>query len=186
MAVSTLPIELGAITLRAFERDDFEQFCDYRLHPDVARYMRWSPDDRKQARTALRDRIKNHAIQGPGDRLCPAVVDTATGALIGELMLAWKPDDNRQGEIGFALHPDHHGKGFARTAATELLRIGFDELELHRIMGGCDPRNGPSATLMTRLGMHPEAHLREVELIKGEWCDELVFGLLAAEWHAGT
>jgi RimJ/RimL family protein N-acetyltransferase len=184
MPVPMLPIDLGVISLRAFERDDYEQFCAYRCRPDVARYMRWSPDDRKQARTALRDRVKHHTLQSPGDRLCPAIIDTATGQVIGELMLAWKPDDNRQGEIGFALHPDHQGKGYAQTAAGELLRVGFDEVGLHRIAGGCDPRNGPSAALMTRLGMHREAHLREVEFIKGEWCDELVFAIVGSEWRA--
>jgi RimJ/RimL family protein N-acetyltransferase len=187
--VPTLPIELNtksgaAITLRAFTDGDFEQFCAYRCLPEVARYVPWPPDDRHDARIALTKRIKNRSLEHPGDLLTPAIIDAASGALVGEVMLAWDANEHRQGEVGFALHPDHHGLGFAYAAAAAMLRIGFAGIGLHRIRGACDPRNVPSAGLLTRLGMRQEAHLREFEFSKGEWCDELVFGLLATEWSA--
>jgi len=31
--------------------------------------------------------------------------------------------------------------------------------------------------------MRREAHLRENELVKGEWTDELVYAMLASEWR---
>jgi RimJ/RimL family protein N-acetyltransferase len=37
--------------------------------------------------------------------------------------------------------------------------------------------------VLERLGMRREAHLRENEFIKGEWCDELVYAMLASEWR---
>jgi len=183
-----LPIELrpregAVITLRAFEPADYEQLCAYRCLPEVARYVPWPPNDRADARIALDKRIANRTLEQPGDMLTPAIVDNATGTIVGEVMLAWDATEHRQGEIGFALHPDHHGRGIARTAATEMLRIGFDEVGLHRIRGGCDPRNGRSAGLLTRLGLRQEARLREFQFRKGEWLDELVFAILAAEWR---
>ncbi|HTX83597.1 MAG TPA: GNAT family protein [Streptosporangiaceae bacterium] len=45
-----------------------------------------------------------------------------------------------------------------------------------------DTRNTASARLVTRVGMRQEAHLVENERFKGEWTDELDFGLLASEW----
>jgi RimJ/RimL family protein N-acetyltransferase len=175
-----LPIELGAITLRPFEPDDFEQFCAYWCLPEVARYVPWSPDP-DAAREALIMRSDDYTVEVPGDRMRLAIV--VADVVVGEVMLAWAADEHRQGEVGFALRPDHHGRGIARAAATEMLRIGFDDLGLHRIVGRCDPRNGPSATLLTRLGMRPEAHLRESEFFKGEWADTLVFAILDREWQ---
>ena len=67
-----------------------------------------------------------------------------------------------------------------------LLRLGFEELGLHRIIGRCDGRNTASAKVMERLGMRREAHFRQNELVKGEWCDELVYAMLAEEWPAGA
>jgi RimJ/RimL family protein N-acetyltransferase len=37
---------------------------------------------------------------------------------------------------------------------------------------------------MRRLGMRQEAHLRENELFKGEWGDDVVFAILRREWEA--
>ncbi len=178
----TLPIELDGVTVRRFERADYEQFCDYWCRPDVARYVPWAPDDRDAARTALKMRSADYTLKQPGDRLRLAVV--VDDRVVGEVMLAWHAGDGRQGEVGFALHPDVHGRGIARRAATAMLRVGFDEVGLHRIVGNCDPRNGPSAALLTRLGMTQEGHLRETAFGKGEWVDSLVFGMLEDEWRA--
>ena len=48
------------------------------------------------------------------------------------------------------MHPDHHGRGYAREAAQAALRLGFEGLDLHRIYGRCEPRNTASAALMQR------------------------------------
>ena len=54
----------------------------------------------------------------------------------------------------------------------------------HRIIGRCDARNTGSWQVMERLGMRREAHLVQNEWVKGEWCDELDYALLAEEWRA--
>jgi RimJ/RimL family protein N-acetyltransferase len=178
------PIELGPITLRLFDATDFDEFYAYWALPSVARYMRWPPNDPDEARAGLARRIDSNHLDQPGDRIMPAIIDPATGAIAGEAMLNWEEGEHLRGEVGFALHPDYQGRGFARAAAAEMLRIGFAEVGLHRIFGGCDARNDPSAGLLTRLGLRQEARLRDYEFIKGEWCDELIFAILADEWRA--
>lgn len=59
--------------------------------------------------------------------------------------------------------------------------------DVHRYLyseGRLAARNVESARVLERLGMRREAHLRENEFIKGEWCDELVNAMLASEWRA--
>ena len=63
-----------------------------------------------------------------------------------------------------------------------MLRIGFEEVGFHRIVGRLDARNAASAAVLERVGMRREAHLRENEFIKGEWADELIYAMLASEW----
>jgi RimJ/RimL family protein N-acetyltransferase len=65
-----------------------------------------------------------------------------------------------------------------------MLRLGFEELGLHRIIARLDERNEPSARLAQRLGMRLEARLVENEFFKGEWSNELDFAMLREEWHA--
>ena len=64
-----------------------------------------------------------------------------------------------------------------------MLRLGFEGLGLHRIIGRCDGRNAASARAMEKLGMRREAHLRENEIVKGEWTDEMVYAMLRSEWE---
>jgi RimJ/RimL family protein N-acetyltransferase len=85
-------------------------------------------------------------------------------------------------EIGFIVHPDHHGQGYATEAGRALLGIGFDELKLHRVIGRAEVRNVASARVLEKLGMRQEAHFVENEFVKGEWQSELVYAILDWEW----
>ena len=87
-------------------------------------------------------------------------------------------------ELGFSVHPDHHGQGLAREAAEAMLRVAFEDYGLHRVIGRCHAANDASSGLMRRLGMRQEAHFVRNEMIKGEWTDELVFAILRDEWEA--
>ncbi|HEX9338943.1 MAG TPA: GNAT family protein, partial [Pseudonocardiaceae bacterium] len=75
-------------------------------------------------------------------------------------------------------------QGFGTEVAPTLLRLGFDGAKFHRITGRCDARNVGSYRVLERAGMRREAHLRENEFVKGEWVDELIYAMLATEWHA--
>ena len=80
------------------------------------------------------------------------------------------------------LKPEFTGHGYATEMAAEMLRIGFDELGLHRVVGRLDARNDASARVLERLGMRREALLVDNEWVKGEWTSELDYALLADEW----
>jgi RimJ/RimL family protein N-acetyltransferase len=100
------------------------------------------------------------------------------------VVLFWRSREHRGGEIGYVLNPDFAGHGYATEAAHALLRLGFDDLGLHRIIARLDERNEPSARVARRLGMRQEARLVHNELFKGEWSTELDYAMLADEWPA--
>ena len=124
------------------------------------------------------------ALEAEGDRLVLAIERRWDGRVLGEVNLVWRSVEHRQGEMGFVLHPDAQGHGYAREAATRLLDLAFDGLGLHRVFGSTDGRNDASAALMRRLGMREEAHFVHNEVFKGEWGDEVVFAILEDEWRA--
>ena len=178
------PITTARLRLRPFTNDDLDALNSFQSRSDVTRYLYWGPRSRAESAAALAKRIYSSTLRKEGQTLSVAVELAATGELIGDLNLEYLSSEHRRGEIGFVFHPDHHGKGLAHEAATEILRLGFEDLGLHRIIGRCDGRNTTSAALMERLGMRQEAHLRENELFKGEWADELVYAMLEDEWKA--
>ncbi|HEV8558436.1 MAG TPA: GNAT family protein [Actinophytocola sp.] len=53
---------------------------------------------------------------------------------------------------------------------------------IRRVSAECDARNTASARLLERLGFRREGLRIEHTWIKGEWTDDLLFGLLARDW----
>ncbi|HYO29375.1 MAG TPA: GNAT family protein, partial [Thermomicrobiales bacterium] len=178
----TYPIVTERLLLRPFAAADLDALAAIQSRPEVARYLYWKPRPRAEVAGALERRLEQTRIEAEGDALVLAVVVRETDTLVGDVLLWWRSAEHRQGEVGYVFHPDHAGRGYATEASRAALRLGFEDLGLHRIVARCDARNGASARVMERLGMRREAHLRENEFVKGEWCDELVYALLEDEW----
>jgi RimJ/RimL family protein N-acetyltransferase len=176
------PIETARLIVRPFRQSDLTALADIHGRPEVARYLYWEARSLDEVRTVLVSKITQSTLQHEGRRLTLAVELPATKQLVGEVTLAWLSREHRQGEIGFILHPDFQGRGMATEAAGVMLRLGFEGLDLHRIIGRCDARNLGSARVMERLGMRREAHFVESEVFKGDWGDELIYAILQHEW----
>ncbi len=177
------PIETERLTLRPFSADDLEGLYAYQSLPEVARFLYWEPRTLEESRTFLRQKMMASTIEKEGDWLVLAVVWRQTGNLMGEVNLQWRSREHRQGEIGYIFNPAFHGKGFATEAAEVVLRLGFEGLDLHRVVGRLDGRNTASARVLERLGMRREAHLKQNEMVKGEWTDEVIYAMLRHEWE---
>ena len=180
----TFPLETERLLLRPYTVDDLDSFHAIARREDVNRYLYSEPRDRDEAREVLARVVTRTAIDDEHDDLLLAVLVKEAGVIVGHVTLERASREHRQGEIGYVLHPDHQGHGYATEAATMMLRLGFEGLGFHRIVGRLDARNVASARVLERLGMRREAHLRENEFIKGEWCDELVYAMLSTEWQA--
>jgi RimJ/RimL family protein N-acetyltransferase len=185
MATLTFPLRTERLELRPFLDADLDALFDMQSDEAMTRYLYWRPRSREEVLIDL-ERIKQlTATDGEGDAIRLAAVLPDTGAVIGDVSL-WRTNRaHAQGEIGYVLHPAHHGHGYATEACEALLRIGFEVFGLHRIFASADARNAPSIRVMERLGMRREAYLRENEFIKGEWTDEVIYALLASEWQPG-
>jgi len=180
----TFPLATERLLLRPFVDGDLDALHDMQSREDVTRYLNWGPMSRDEARVMLERISKLTGFEGEGGGLRLAGITADDAALIGDFSLWRVSREHNTAEIGIVLHPDHQGNGYAAEAMAALLRIGFEEVGFHRIVGRCDGRNTRSAALMERLGMRREAHLRQNEFIKGEWTDELVYAILDSEWAA--
>lgn len=163
---------------------DFDDLYDIQSRPEVARYLLIGARDRDQVRDVLEARIQATLADGEDGSLSLAVVLPEAGTVIGDVVLFLRSQEHRQGEIGYVFHPDHYGHGYATEAARMMLRLGFEEFGLHRIVGRIDARNTASARVLERLGMRREAHFAQNKIVRGEWSDEVVYAMLEDEWRA--
>ncbi|MFF7725688.1 GNAT family N-acetyltransferase [Streptomyces sp. NPDC008001] len=184
MLLVTEPLFTDRLLLRPFTSEDIDDVWAYQRQPVVARYMRWEPRDRRQSQESVDQMSGEVRLAGEGDCLSLAVVSPDHGKVIGQVELVWLDKEDRQGEIGYVFNPDYQGKGLATEAATVALRLGFEDLGLHRIIGRCHAGNSASARLMERLGMRREAHFIDTGIFKGAWREEYVYAMLRREWRA--
>ncbi|WP_436492267.1 GNAT family N-acetyltransferase [Actinokineospora sp. HUAS TT18] len=182
----TLPIRTRRLVLRPYTMDDLDALHAIRSREDVTKYLYWEPQTREETEKALSGWLASTSLDNEGDVLRLAVTLADTGELIGDVLLIWTSEQHQGGEIGYIFHPDHGGKGYAGEAAVEMLKVGFDQLGLHRIIGRLDADNRASGRLLERLGMRFEARFRENEFVKGQWTDEAVYAMLADEWRELT
>ena len=103
-----------------------------------------------------------------------AVELKSTGALIGRVGL-WFPEGWPEIECGWAIHPDHWGRGYATEAAAETLRLGFAALGLTHIISLVRPDNSRSARVAEKLGGRI---VRSIDFHGGE---TLVYGYTSPE-----
>jgi RimJ/RimL family protein N-acetyltransferase len=89
-----------------------------------------------------------------------------TGAVAGTVLLKPLPDGVGEVEVGWHLHPDSWGRGYATEAARAVITRGF-EAGLPEVYAVVRPGNVASVAVCTRLGMTPLGRLRrwyDVEL----------------------
>ena len=68
-------------------------------------------------------------------------------------------------------------------ATRRLLRYGFDDLRLHRIVLRIAVGNRGSERVAEKLGFTNEGTLREEVKVGSSWLDHTVWGLLEDEWR---
>jgi RimJ/RimL family protein N-acetyltransferase len=176
-----VPITTERLALRRFRESDAATLSEYRSDPGIARFQSWDapyPLDRARATVAAL------AVANPDEPgwFQYAVERTADRTHIGDVGVCL--DDNRmQAEIGFTLAAGCQGQGYASEAVRAVLGHLFRVRGLHKVSAECDARNTASARLLDRVGFTREGHRRAHTWIKGEWTDDLLFGLLARDFR---
>lgn len=177
-------VETQRLIIRSYAEADYDDLYLLRSDPETTRFLLHGVESPDLVRAALGRRLAEATLAADGDALSLAVQHRESGRFLGEVVLILVSTSQRTGEIGFVFKPEARGHGYAAEAASELLRYGFETLDLHRIIGRLNAQNTASAALLGRLGLRQEAHFVQNTFIRGEWADEAVFAILQDEWRA--
>jgi ribosomal-protein-alanine N-acetyltransferase len=108
-----------------------------------------------------------------------------TGEVIGLLGYVNIKHEHQRAEVGYSLGRAWHRRGIMREAVIEVMRYGFQELNLHSIEAIVDAENTASTQLLINIGFRQEAYFREDFLWNGVFRNSLHYGMLRAEWKDG-
>lgn len=178
------PILTDRLLLRPIDAEaDLLLIQAYRSIPELCRYVPFSPGTPEELAERLADpeRVRS-VIEAEGQVISLVMERRNTGEVIGDLVLFWHSDRDRHAEVGYVLHPDHEGHGYATEATRALLGLAFDDAGAHRVSAQLDERNTASARLLERLGFRHEATFIDGEWFKDEWSTLLVYAILDREW----
>lgn len=195
MAALGLPYHFGPplvterLLLRLLTVDDVDAVYSWQSRDDVCRYLLFEPRTYDRVAEVVADYAAATRIEKDHDFLELALelrsTEEAPGRVIGTSYFSLHSLENACGEIGWQLHPDLTGQGYAAEAAKATLALAFDTLGLHRVYAELDARNDASVALCRRLGMREEAHHVQDMMFKGEWADTGIYAILADEWRRG-
>jgi RimJ/RimL family protein N-acetyltransferase len=85
--------------------------------------------------------------------------------------------------IGYIIHPDHRGKGYATEAVKLLVDHLFKTKDIFRIQAECNPENYASVRVLEKAGFTYEGLKRKAVLIQGVYMDGALYSILRDEWE---
>ena len=89
---------------------------------------------------------------------------------------------NRSAHVGVTLRPAFRGRGLSSDVVQVLNAYGFTTRGLNRLQLETLADNAPMIAAATRAGYREEGVLRQAAWVDGQFVDEVVFGLLSANW----
>ncbi len=130
---------------------------------------------RGQIRAALR------AWKGHGARkMAFSIYSKRDRAWIGGINLRWP--HGGVGEIGYAVHPDHWGKGYATEAVERIVALAFEKFSAHRVQATCWVKNAGSRRVLKKTGFREEGRLRGFMRIGDRIRDEFSYGITRVDF----
>ncbi len=148
-----MPLETERTRLRPWRADEADRFLDTYSRWEVARWLGATPTllrSREEAVTRI-ERWAERTTRTPLRGLW-AVERKDDGRVAGTVLLVPLPDADGEVEVGWHLHPDSWGHGFATEPARALLEAAFTE-GLAEALAVVRPGNAGSLAVCARLGM---------------------------------
>ena len=164
------------VTIRKFEKNDIENKVKWINNPENNRYLHY---DLPLSLEKTECWFESHR----GDRNRYDAVIEADGVPVGVIGLLSIDSNSRKAEYYITIgEPEYKGKGCALQASLELLKYGFEELNLNKIYLYTETGNIPAQRLFEKAGFRKEGWLREDILSHGDMADRFVYGYLRKDW----
>lgn len=171
-----LSLRFGTVRLREFNDHDVDDVAAIIGDDRVTRWLSFDSRDRESTRRMIAAAISSASVD-PRTEYYLAVTTLDSDRVLGfaRLALCGGP---YAAKLGYAIHADHWGHGYATDAARALIDFGFQTLGLHRITAAVGPDNRASVVVLKRLGFTQEGRLRDHVFTNGAWRDSLLYSLL--------
>jgi RimJ/RimL family protein N-acetyltransferase len=170
------------VLLRTIEYEDLpsimEHWNTYASRIGRGRYI---PESKKQKKEWI-TKVTQDAKLGKGYTF--AIIDKDSQEFLGECSLKRINFVNRGAFLGVSIYnPKNHNKGFGTDATKNILEIGFNILNLHRIELHVYEFLESAIHVYEKLGFKKIGIRREASFIAGEYRNDLIMDILNREYY---
>ena len=170
-------IDGSRIDLRTVEAEDIEFIKRGVNHPEIRQYISVFRTPQNTERYEATFENIDSSEDGASLLIC------ADAGPVGSIQLYPVDDSRGWANLGFWVHPDEQGNGYATEACELIIEYGFREIRLHRISAVAMAPNVASQRVLERVGFTHEGTNRESAFAAGEFVDDERYGLLEFEWR---
>lgn len=174
------------IQLEYFTPDDFAQLISWIQDPDLL--LNWSGALFSFPLTEAKLEWYLEGTNNPpeSDALVYKAVETRTGEVVGHISLGGISYKNHSARISRVLvgNTTARGRGVCQGMIKAVLKIGFEDLGLHRIDLGVYDFNTAAIRCYKKCGLHQDGLMRDVLRHGDEYWSLVEMSMLEHEWHA--
>lgn len=180
---SSLPtLHTPRLTLRPVRMSDAGDLYEYSSDPQVAQHVLWDAHTSiHQTRGYIRYLLRQYRSAAPSTFV---IALRSTGKVVGTIGFMWLQTENRSAEVGYSLSRAYWNQGLMTEALREVLRFGFDKLNLNRIEAQHESDNPASGRVMLKAGMRREGTLRQRIYNKGRYTDVELYAVLRQDFRS--
>lgn len=173
-------LETERLLLRKITLEDVEDMYYYGSNEEVSKYVTW---DTHKTLSATKEYIEFVLTQYKNKKIAPWGIEYKQNRkFIGTIdFVSWQLKHSIA-EIGYVISQDYWKMGIATEAVNEVIKLGFNNMDLVRIQARCDVENIGSARVMEKVGMSFEGIIRKGILVKGKHRDLKMYSILKEEF----
>lgn len=172
------------VKLERFGPDDFQQLINW-INTETL-LTQWSGTLFSFPLTveSMKWYVEDTNVQGKSDAFVYKAVDVETGEAVGHISLGGLSWKNRSSRISRVfVNPAAAKKGVCQQMMKAVLKIGFEELGLHRIGLGVYENNKAAINCYLKCGLNIEGVSRDILLYDGTYLSMVEMAMLEEEWR---
>lgn len=174
-------LDTDRLILRAFTQNDLDDIFEYASKPEVTKYLPWKTHS---SRNDTIDFLKmSQDMFEKQDNLDFAIEFKSDKKVIGGISIRKWNDENRCADIGYVLSPNYWNMGIITEAIMQIIKFGFEELNVNRVEAHCDEDNVSSYKAMEKAGMKYEGTLRKKVFMKDKFVNMRFYSILREEYE---
>lgn len=179
--VREIQIDGRDILLRYAQESDLDEYFAFLQDPEMNRLTGSQSDVTRDETEAWIEKISVKSSA----RVDFLILLKSSNELLGEVVLNEIDSTNRSANIRIGIQKNQHrGKGYGTEAMIEMLRYGFNTLNLHRIHLGVYTFNPRAIHVYEKVGFKREGLERDYLYLDGEFHDMISMSILEEEFRS--